>query len=184
MKRLIAGRLLVTKGFGDSFANSMRFRPTPSGLFVELFEGFSILSIPHLKSVCAPAVNNGRSCRRARELGILGEDKEPAFLDERAIGNELIALGYDVRKVLGQAALLQDGGGVVEHDEAVRGALATRLGPLDAAKEHSTGLSFRGGLSDWLVRFSSLLTKTTAETQNSLVLCCLSRSRMISASPM
>ena len=29
------------------------------------------------------------------------------------------------------------------------------------------------------VRFSSLLTKTMAETQNSLVLCCLSRSRMI-----
>jgi hypothetical protein len=34
------------------------------------------------------------------------------------------------------------------------------------------------------VRFSSLLTKTIAETQNSLPLCCLRRSRMISASPM
>jgi hypothetical protein len=36
----------------------------------------------------------------------------------------------------------------VEYDEAVRGALASRLGSLDAVEEHPAGLSFRGGLSD------------------------------------
>ena len=44
------------------------------GLFVELFEGFSILSFPRDKSVCAPAMYDGRRGRWARKLGILSED--------------------------------------------------------------------------------------------------------------
>ena len=63
------------------------------GLFVELFERFSIPSFPNNKSVCAPAMYNGRCRRWARELGVFGKDKEPAFLDQRAISNELFALG-------------------------------------------------------------------------------------------
>jgi len=108
------------------------------GLFVELFEGFSILSFPRGKSVCAPAVYNDRRRRWAKKLGLLGEDQESVFLDERATGDELFALGYDVRIVLGTWALLQDGGGAVEYDEAVSGALASRLGSLNAAEEYST----------------------------------------------
>ena len=79
---------------------------------------------------------------------ILGEDQEPVFLDERAIGKELLALSYDVRIALGRWALLQDGSGASEYNETVRGALASRLGSLDAAEENTAGLSFRGGLSD------------------------------------
>ena len=36
----------------------------------------------------------------------------------------------------------------MEYDEAVRSTLSSRLGSLDAAEEHATGLSFSGGLSD------------------------------------
>ena len=55
-------------------------------------------------------------------------------------------------------------------------------------KRPTSPASFRSLLSKWrtwaFVKFSSLLTEATAETQNSLPLCCLRRSRMISASPM
>ena len=91
---------------------------------------------------------NGRRPRWTGKLGSLGEDQEPAFLDQGAILNELIALGNDIGIGLGRWALLQDGGGAVEYDEAIRRALATRLGSLDAAEEHATRRGVRGGLSN------------------------------------
>src|ERR1035438_5239626 len=97
----------------------------PLGLFVKLFERFPVLSFPGNKSVGTPAMYDDRRRRWTRELGILGEDQDPVFLDERAIGNELFALGHDVRIALGRWALLQDGGGAVEYDEADR--KSTRL---------------------------------------------------------
>ena len=107
-----------------------------SCLFVKLFERFPVLSLPGDQSVGAPAVYDDRRRRWTGKLRILGEDQEPVFLDERAIANELFALGHDVRIALGRWALIQDGGGAVEYDEAVGGALASRLGSLVAAEEH------------------------------------------------
>ena len=126
----------------------MVLAPCSVRLLIELFERFPILSFPRGKPVCAPAVYNDRRRRWTRKLRILGKDQESVFLDERAIGNELFALGYDVGVTLCRWTLLQDGGGAVEYDEAVRGQLASRLGSLDAAEEYAAGLSFRGGLSD------------------------------------
>jgi hypothetical protein len=91
---------------------------------------------------------NNRRRRWTRKLRILGKDQEAVFLDESAIGDELLAQGYGVGVTLGRWALLQDGGGVVEYDEAARCALSSRLGSLNPADEYAAGLSFRGGLSD------------------------------------
>ena len=118
------------------------------GLFVALFERFSILSLPCGKAVCAPAVYNDRRRRWTRKLRILGEDLKAILLDERAIGDELFALGYGVRIDFGGWAFLQDGGGTLEYDEAIRRTLAPRLGARAAAEEYAAGWSFRGGLSD------------------------------------
>ena len=91
---------------------------------------------------------NDRRRRWTRKLRVLSEDQEAIFLNERAIGDELFALSYDVGVTLGRWALLQDGVGAVQYDEAVRGTLASRLGSLDPAEEHAAGLSLRSRLSD------------------------------------
>jgi len=109
-----------------------RPHPLELGLFVELFERFSILSFPRGKPVCAPAVYNDRCRRWTRKLRILGEDQKTVFLNERATRDELFALGYDVGVTLCRWALLQDSGGALQYDEAIRGPLASRLGSLDA----------------------------------------------------
>ena len=106
----------------------------PLGLFVKLFEGFSILGFPREEAVRAPAVYTGRS-RRARELDILSKDQVPAFFDESAIRNELFALGHDARIGFRRWALLQDSGGTAKHNEAARGAQAARLGSFVAAEQ-------------------------------------------------
>jgi len=59
-------------------------------------------------------VYNGGRRGWAGELGIPGEDQQPVFLDDCAIRDELIALGYDVRIALGRRALLQNGSGTAE----------------------------------------------------------------------
>ena len=112
-------------------------------VFVELLKEFSILSLPRDQSVCAPAVYNCRRSGGTRELCIFGEDQEPVLPKERAIGNELFALSSDVRIGLRGWALLQYSGRAVEDDEAVRGSMASRLGSLYAAEEHTppAGLS-------------------------------------------
>ena len=119
-----------------------------SCLFVDLSQGLSILSFPRDESVGAPAVYDDRRRRWTGKLGIFREDQESVSLDERAIGSKLFALGYDVRIIVGRWALLQDSGGAVEYDEAICGALSSCLGSLDAAEEHPTWLSVRGGLSN------------------------------------
>ena len=91
---------------------------------------------------------DSRRRRWTGKLRILGEDQEAVLVDKRAIGDELFALGYGVGIDLGGWAFLQDGGGTLEYDEAVRRTLAPRLGALVAAEEYAAGLSFRGGLSD------------------------------------
>ena len=92
---------------------------------------------------------NDRCRRRTSELGILGEYQESIFLDERTFGDQLFALGYDVRIAVTGWALLQDGGGALEYDKSVRGALASRLGSLDAAEEYAARLRCRGRWRDW-----------------------------------
>jgi hypothetical protein len=89
---------------------------------------------------------NGRGCRRAGEFRVLREHQESLFLDERAIGNELISLGYYVRIALGGWTLLQNGGGPVKHNKSVSGTLPSCLSPLDTAEEDATARGFRCGL--------------------------------------
>ncbi len=96
-------------------------------LFVELVERLPVFSFPRGKSVCAPAVYNYCSSRWARTLGILCEDQDSASLDERTIGNELFALGHDVRILVGRRALVQHCGRTTKYHEAVRRALASSL---------------------------------------------------------
>jgi hypothetical protein len=55
-------------------------------------------------------VYNGRRRRWAGELRVLREDQQPVSLDERAIDNQLFALGDDVRIALGRWTLLKNGG--------------------------------------------------------------------------
>src|SRR3989339_1044744 len=102
------------------------------GLFVELFERLATFSFPRGKSVCAPAVYDSRRRRWTGKLRILGEDQEVVLVDKRAIGNELFALGYGVGIDLGGWAFLQDGGGTLEYDEAIRRTLAPRLADVGA----------------------------------------------------
>jgi hypothetical protein len=78
---------------------------------------------------------DGRRGGWARELGILREGQKPAPFDGRAIGNKLFPFRNDVRVALGRRALLQNSCGPTEYDEAARGALASGLGSLDAAKK-------------------------------------------------
>ena len=73
-----------------------------SGVFVELLEGFSIPGLPNDEPVCAAAVYNGRRRRWAGKLRVLREDQQPVPLEESTIGNELLALGNDVRTALGR----------------------------------------------------------------------------------
>ena len=102
------------------------------GLFVELFERLATLSFPRDKSVCAPALYDSRRRRWTGKLRILGEDQEAVLVDKRAIGNELFALGYGVGIDLGGWAFLQDGGGTLEYDEAIRRTLAPHLADVSA----------------------------------------------------
>ena len=106
------------------------------GLFVELFERLATFCFPRGKSVCAPAVYDSRR-RWTGKLRILGEDQEAALVDKRAIGDELFALGYDVGIDLGGWAFLQDGGGTLEYDEAIRRTLAPRLGAPCCGEEYA-----------------------------------------------
>src|SRR5258706_5014612 len=93
------------------------------GLFVELFERFSIFSFPGDKSVCASAMYYDRRCGWAGELRVLGEDEKAVLLGQCAIGNELFTLGYDVGIALGGWAFLDNGGRALKQDEAVWGRL-------------------------------------------------------------
>jgi hypothetical protein len=96
-------------------------------LFVQLFGRFSIGGFPSGKSVRAPAMYDSCRCGWTGELSILGEEQETILLDQRAIGKELLALGHDVRITLGRWSLLQNCPRALEYDEAIRGALASRL---------------------------------------------------------
>ena len=62
---------------------------------------------------------DSRRRRWTGKLRILGEDQEAVLVDQRAIGDELFALGYGVGIDLGGWAFLQDGGGTLEYDEAI-----------------------------------------------------------------
>jgi hypothetical protein len=88
---------------------------------------------------------DGRGRRRAGELGILREDQQPVFLLKRAVGDELFTLGYDIWIALGGWAFFQYGSRTVEHGEAVRSALASPFGLLDAAEEYPAGLGLAAG---------------------------------------
>src|SRR3989339_1660076 len=102
------------------------------GLFVELFERLATLSFPCGKSVCAPAVYDSRRRRWTGKLRIFGKNQETVLVGKCAIGDELFALGYGVGIGLGGWSFLQDGGGILEYDEAIRRTLAPRLADVGA----------------------------------------------------
>ena len=78
---------------------------------------------------------------------IFGENQEPFLLDQRAIRDELFALGYYIGVAICRGSLLQDCRGTLEYDEAVRCALNSCLGSPHSTEELPAGLRFRG-LSD------------------------------------
>ena len=117
-------------------------------LLVELLERLSACRFPRGQSICASTVDDNCSGGWTGELHIFDKDKEPAFFDQCAVGDEFFSPGQDMGMVFRCGALFQDGRGSFEDDKSICGSLPSSFGPFVSADQNAARLVLSGPLGN------------------------------------